>query len=636
MRHTIKFFLTCAIFILSLISLSSTAVAQGLWDFPELSKSAQGIAFNAASSVNAFPCQSIKFGAFVGNSYQDFQYPFNWHDCGIDLYKPFKDAVYNFDGISAKSDWYITKADSIDLNDARFSFDQTDSVRARPGEFTGKPYLFPIGARYAQIFKCYRYLFLAEYSASGGAVSVMDLLLMDANDRMPGDPLYNPPNPAEIFETDPDVIKAYWLEQGADPNSFDPNHPSYLKPDSGISAAMGREFIIYPSAPIFAREDFRFNASGTPGDPDNPMYPNPAFVNFIPTSGINLPLEWNGSTNGLGSYGQLIPPLEINPVDGMPTYIPVYRNAADVSAVYGAPFWGPDVVTAFEGALYNAGFTFWPNIAVIDFTPQAFEDIILTIWVGSWPEYAYETFPISVANYPIENYPPYIIEAFDKICYLGEKFEYQMTAIDPDCFIFSLCPSDEDPRYAHLPMISGNKIRDDMDYLSYDFYIYVNGILANELITGCPINAWCGVTSELMRGLLSCTPKYSYNFDVKVVCIDKHGGPGYADFTINCLYPPGNHPPAIIKCPESLLTAWAGQEIVLSSSDIKVTDPDGDTLYASSNIGYIYQNTEYGFMNWTLLTHFPGIYNVEIIFSDRRSGYAKMEFKVDVRPWWAD
>ena len=65
-----------------------------------------------------------------------------------------------------------------------------------------------------------------------------------------------------------------------------------------------------------------------------------------------------------------------------------------------------------------------------------------------------------------------------------------------------------------------------------------------------------------------------------------------------------------------------------------VEDPDGDMVYASCNIGS-YSRGHDGYYIWRFLTHFPGLYKVEIIFYDVHGGYSSMEFQVDVEPWWS-
>jgi hypothetical protein len=508
-----------------------------------------------------------------------------------------------------------------------------DDIIFRPADMDDamcEPYLFKIGPRYAQIFEPYRYLFVAEYCAADGAVNVMDLLLIDANDRLPEDEGYNPAALNNIFETDPNEIEAYWLAQGADPNSFDPNHPSYLTPDSGISAAMGRDFVIYPWVPIFSRDDFRFNASGV-GDPNK--FQNPAFVDMTGSSGINQTLQWNATVNGLGANGiqfQGLSPLAISPLDGMPTYIPNYCRCGCVASIYGTQHWGPALVTALEGALYNAGFTFWPNIASIDFTPQVFEDIILTIEVTNGRTSDYETFPISVVNYPVENYPPYIEDVDDQLFMVGEVGEYPLSVIDADNFIFSTAPfvTGNPAATSHNPAIGVGDIRTDMDNITWDMTL--NGL------TSYQYGPWMQSMIDPKNGVISFTPQFEGAYDAIVVATDNRGASSIAEFTIFSVVQGTwlNHPPIVLGDWDHPQTVVAGEEFILTTPEFCVVDPDGDEIYYSCNIGSCGQRTNGDFM-WTFTTNFPGFYTAEIIAYDIRGGYAIITVDVEVKPWWS-
>jgi hypothetical protein len=95
-----------------------------------------------------------------------------------------------------------------------------------------------------------------------------------------------------------------------------------------------------------------------------------------------------------------------------------------------------------------------------------------------------------------------------------------------------------------------------------------------------------------------------------------------------------NHPPIILSRPTEPLIVNAGEEAILSRTDFAVEDPDGDSVYASCNVGTCSRGVD-GYFMWTFQTNFPGLYDIEIIFYDIRGGYARMEFQVDVKPWWS-
>jgi hypothetical protein len=505
-----------------------------------------------------------------------------------------------------------------------------DDIVFRPAEMDEdmcEPYLFKIGPRYAQIFEPYRYLFPAEYCASDGAINVMDLLLLDANYRLPDDDLYNPANLSNIFETDPNVIEAYWIAQGADANSFDPNHASYLTPDAGISAvgAMGRDFVIYPWIPIFSDPNLRWDAANG--------FQNPAFVDMTGTSGINQTLQWNATVGSLGANGvqfQGLSPLAINPLDGMPTYVPNYCRCGCVGALYGTQHYGPALVTLLEGALYNAGFTFWPNIAALDFTPQVFEDIILTIEVTNGRTSDYETFPISVVNYPVENYPPYIEDVDDQLFPVRELGEYPLSVVDPDNFIFSTAPfvTGNPAATSHNPAIGVGAIRDDMDAISWDMTL--NGLPSYQY------GPWMQSMIDPHTGYISFTPQFEGAYDAVVVATDNRGASSIAEFTIFSVVQGTwlNHPPIVLGDWDHPQTVVAGEEFILTTPEFCVVDPDGDELYYSCNVGACGVRSNGDFM-WTFTTNFPGFYTAEIIAYDIRGGYAIITVDVEVKPWWS-
>lgn len=491
-------------------------------------------------------------------------------------------------------------------------------------ELGSEPYLFKIGPRYAQIFEPYRYLFCAE-DTQPSTVSVLDLMFLDSNYRLPQDNGYVYPGFENIFEKDPNKIKSYWLAQGADPNAFDKNSSQYLKSDPVISAAMGRDFVIYPWLPVFKDPNLRWdNVNG---------FQNPAFQDITGTSGINRTLLWNATVGGLGASGiqfKGIAPLPIDPVyDGMPTYMPIYDRSGEYKTVLGKSFLGPYEAATLEAALYNAGFLFWPNFSFLDFTPQVFEDIILTIEVTDGRTSDVETFPISVVNYPVENYPPYIEDVDDQIFAINGRSEYALSFVDPDCFIFSTAPYTTGQPCAtnHTPMGYG-EIRTDMDNITWEMTL--NGLSSYQY------GPWMQSMIDQKTGIISFIPQFEGAYYAIIAATDNFGASSITEFTIFCITQGTwlNHPPVILGDWDHPQVANAGEQFILTAPEFKVIDPDGDKLYFSSNIGSCGFSPSGDFM-WSLSTYWPGYYQVEIIAYDIRGGYAIVTIDLEVKPWWS-
>ncbi|MGA1864593.1 MAG: hypothetical protein ACMUHX_05975 [bacterium] len=459
-----------------------------------------------------------------------------------------------------------------------------------------QPHLSKIGPRYAQIFEPYRYLFFADYDTGDSEISnIMDFLLYE--------------NIEEVFVTDPNEISDYWISLGADPNKFGE------EPDPNISELFDRDFVVDINLPIFA-------------DPNLRIGKNP-YLELIPGTNINKTLGWNATVGGAGASGiQFMPlaPLEIYPYDGMPTYIPTYYKAEEVIAKLGNPFFGPLFCFFLESALWNSGFTYWPNIAKLDFTPQVFEDIILTIEVTNGRVSDLETFPISVVNYPVENYPPYIEDVDDRIFYVGEFNSYAVGVIDPDCAIFSLSSS---PATTHVPGFPvSDQFRQDMDNMSWEFFL--NGFASYKY------GPWTDSIIEPCNGLISFSPKFEGAYLAHLVAADDRGSASYADFSIFAVTRGTwlNHPPVIMMDWDHPQVVRAGEEFLLTSPTFKVVDPDGDEIYFSCNIGSCGTSPN-GDFYWHLYTHFPGFYIVEIVAFDIRGGYAIITIDLEVKPWWS-
>jgi hypothetical protein len=534
----------------------------------------------------------------------------SWHAVFVDLDEAVRAAVDGFDTIKTddKEDWYMAKACAVAVSGQMFRMDNL-MFRAGFHEYLDAPDLFEMGPLYAQIFEPYRYLFVADYSGVDMTVTVgddeqeitriSDLMLNPANFLLVQDP--NDPN---------DPVVKYWTDLGADPNKFgeeaDPNISLLFDPKGN------RDFIVDLSLPIFADANLRVG-----GD----------LAKTIIDSGT---LGWNSTVGGYGSNGVqafLLQPLPVYPYDGMPTYLPANYAAVNAVLALGKPYYQPGLVYLLEGALWNAGVTVWPNIAAFDYTPQYFEDLILTLEVTNGVHSDVRTFPISVVNYPVENYPPVLqLNIEDQIFYVGVQNAYLVNFIDPDCFIFSLSSA---PATTHIPGFPlSQAFRTDMDDLTWGMTI--NGMTAYQY------GPWIETIIDPCTGLISWVPKFEGAYDGVVTGSDARGGTAFGEITIFAVNQGTwlNHPPIILSRPTQPVVIKAGEEFTLHHPDLAVEDPDGDQIYASCNIGSCGRSPDGAFI-WRFQSNFPGSYMVEIVFYDIRGGYSIMEFFLDVKPWWS-
>jgi len=529
----------------------------------------------------------------------------SWHVIWLDL-KEVNQIAHN--GFVPK-DWELVKVTQILVGGRMFRLDDI-IFRASLIDMMEAPDLFEPGPLYAQIFEPYRYLFYADYgrtcltlSDSGNhAYSITDLMLDHNN-----------------FVIDPNKIKAIWVADGADPKYWDTNDPNYGHPDPNISLLMGRSFVV---------EAAEMRVQG--------------------------PLGWNATIGSYGAHGiqtqsittpgeSIVQPLPINPYDGMPTYFPTYFSAICVIEKYGRPHYTPSECFMLESALWNAGIKFWPNIAYMDYAPQVFEDLIVTLEVTDGFNSDIQTFPISVVNYPVENYPPVIQQDIDdQVFYVGATEpifnKYPITFFDPDCSIFSMAQFEgREPATSHVPGWPYNeispyappqKIRTDQDRLIYRM------ILNN--LPSYQYGPWIDTIIDPHSGLIRFTPKFEGAYPTKVICTDDRGASAFGEITIFCINKGTwlNHPPILTDIPTVPQVTRAGKEFILHAPNFFVVDPDGDELYASCNIGSCGRSQDGAFI-WTFQSNFPGLYNVEIIFYDIRGGYAIMSFQVEVKPWWS-
>jgi hypothetical protein len=539
----------------------------------------------------------------------------SWHTVWLDL----NEVNQKAHGASLSKAWELATAIQIMVGGQMFRLDDI-TFRIQDYRIMQPPDLVEIGPRYAQIFEPYRYLFMAEYGTDGSVPPVNELLLDAGN-----------------FLVDPNDIMDAWLQDSnvggviqMDPNYLDPNHSSYGAPEPYYTDLLGRDFVIDINLPVFSNPAFRIGGTK-------------AAAMRTQTLGWNATLNSYGA-NGIQTSGQfgatsIVAPLPINPYDGMPTYIMLYYytgfkavNSVNrfPSSSYNKAHYGPVECFILESALYSAGLVVWPHVAFMDYTPQYFEDLILTIEVTNGIMSDVETFPISVVNYPVENYPPVVqMRICPRIFYVGEEKECAIWFADPDSFFFSIAQFlGLTPATTHLPNLPGNQIRDDQDQLYYQ--ISANGLASYQY------GPWMDTLINPCNGLTKFTPQFEGVLRTVVTCRDNRGGLAVGERNIYMVNRGTwlNHPPLMERMPVRPIVVRAGEELVITHPQLMVTDPDGDEMYASCNIGSV-GKTDSGKFIWIFQTNFPGFYNVEIIFYDIRGGYTIMRIKVDVKPWWS-
>ncbi|MGA1841026.1 MAG: thrombospondin type 3 repeat-containing protein [bacterium] len=449
-----------------------------------------------------------------------------WHDVWVDVSRIIKEAVDHYvdyhDDLECKEDWYMDQATHIIISSYNFRID--DIFFRSERNYSSKlsnPDLFEMGPLYVQIFKPYRFLFIADYEG-------LDITVHDINGNTHGcsqinEIMLNPDNFLLVQDpNDPnDPVVKYWTDLGADPDKFG------KESDPNLKALFGRDFTVDLNLPIFADPEMRVGGS---------------IAKRIIDQGS---LGFNATISGDRIYCFLIQPFPVYPYDGMPTYLPAHYNVLDVIAALGKPYYQSELVYSLEGALWNAGITIWPNIAVIDYTPQYFEEQIVTIEVTDGINYDIRRFPINVVQYPVENHSPVLqLPVEDLIFFVGEAGKTQVNFIDPDCFIFSMsstCSECEHPR--GFPV--SEDFRTDMDELIWGIHSIT---LDGQMVPLTHIHtAWCGcdVFSELMddfdycdfrtTGVIQFTPQSEKTLDIGINVSDEMGGTAFGEIKIMCV-----------------------------------------------------------------------------------------------------
>jgi len=428
-----------------------------------------------------------------------------WHTILVDVYAAVKDAVDGYEGIMDKADWYMTRAWTVSLSGVIFRLDRICFSSKRLSESFMNPDLFELGPLYAQISEPFRYLFMADYEVPQGLIKVSDLMLDSGNFLC----VQNPDNPN-------DPVVRYWIDLGADPARFG------KEADPVISGIMGREFIVDLSLPIFADPGLRLTKEG----------PSPQAKGIIDAGTLSWYVKAfgygaNDVTQSLHSHK-----LPVSPYDGMPTYLPAYYDAINLVKTLGKPSFKSDLVLMLEGALWNAGVTVWPNILALDFTHEYLEDIIVTMEVGNGIHWDVRTFPISVVNYPVENYPPVAqLPVKEQVFFIDRVNEYIVNFIDPDCFIFPLSVPSCTTHIPGLPL--SESFRKDMETLYW--LGNLDPICRFPSILPCQDRFFDSST-----GLISMKPEskgglYDYGtegtYDFLITCTDSRGASEYIPST---------------------------------------------------------------------------------------------------------
>jgi len=510
----------------------------------------------------------------IGRQYADQ----TWHTAYVDLTKVIRNVLAP---LALSTIYRVTiEGNQYRLDDIAFM--KRERIIKEEIHRLGTPYLFKIGPLFPQLFTHTQRLIFAEDHTS----NIYDII------------------------TNPDGIRAAWREDGVDPNTKDLTIPVVRDVDTRRSAQNHTEDML------------RFNA-------------------FVGSSLID-----SGSLSPM-----MITPLPVDTNDSMPGFLPSYGILADeffvsyyhqllvtcdpdgqggdwcieaddecvrvVPHEIGAPFcsegvsyYPPERVRLIELALKNAGYQYWPNIAVLQFTPQYLEDLVVTVEVSDGLTRDAETFPVSVVNYPMENYPPLMEDLDDQIGYVNETFTYPITAIDPDSSLYS-------PTHP----------RQDQFILTW-----------SATIAGQPnysYGPWQEPLINPYTGLLRFAPQFEGNYHFVITVRDDRGFSSTGRFTLYCVNSGTwqNHPPVAFGSWDGPQICRAGELLVLDD-EIDVKDPDGEKVYFSCTLGSIGTNSA-GKPIWSFQTQFPGFYVSDIVAMDAHGAYTTFPIYIEVRPWWS-
>jgi len=464
------------------------------------------------------------------------------------IYVDIDDLIQQSLGSSGK---HLRSIDFISIQGNRY---RLDDIIFHPHDYLEEepPYLFKIGPIFTQLF------------------TPMQRLIFATDDFC---------NQNNVL-IDPDGIRRAWREDGIDPNTKD------------------------LSIPVLADQKMRQSTNGHIED----MLRFSAYIG-------------KGGAHGSSTSG-MIHPLEVDPNDAYPLFLPSYYRLINeeepVEHAYGSShlsegtfYYPSERVRNIELALKNAGYRYWPRVAVLEFCPQILEDLIVTVEVSDGRAYDIETFPVSVVNYPVENYPPCMEDVDDRIAYVGELFEYPLSAMDPDSCIYS--PTH--PRLDQFNLIWNMKIA---SLPSYRF-----GPWQEQLI-------------NRHTGLIQFVPQFEGVYPVLVSVQDDRGLFSVGRFILHCVNRGTwlNHAPVVLGDWDHPQVCRAGELFTLSEPCLEVEDPDGDKLYYTCDIGCIGINAR-GHAIWTFQTQFPGFYASNIVAMDSHGAFTVFTIHLEVRPWWS-
>ena len=242
-----------------------------------------------------------------------------------------------------------------------------------------------------------------------------------------------------------------------------------------------------------------------------------------------------------------------------------------------------------------------PDVALMYFVPQTFDDLVITIRVSDGYLSDVETFTLSVVNFPVAgiNHPPYLEELDKVVGYVGKALNIPILARDPD-------PS--------------------------DILIY------RATIDGLPsyqFGPWQESIIDPVTGVIQFTPQFEGRHWIDIAVHDSRGMYARSGFELVVVNPGTwyNHAPVVTDDVQNPQVAKAGREYTIP---IEIMDPDGDKLYYSVNIGTVTERQD-GTAGcvFSFFTNFPGQYLVTIVAFDIRGLSTETTFLLDVQPWWS-
>ncbi len=268
-----------------------------------------------------------------------------------------------------------------------------------------------------------------------------------------------------------------------------------------------------------------------------------------------------------------------------------------------------------------------PFAVQLVYNPQVLENLIITICVYDERGLSdMEVFPLTTVNYPIPNYPPQLEELEDDVYILG----------------------DDDPYFKQI------RVRDYTDEGKTAYFAYIDKL---------PYYSYGPYQEDLIPDptypVITFTPQFEGVHRITVVARDTRGLTAVDEYTLVVANPGGwyNHPPILGENIDSPQFTRAGQ---MFSIPIEFFDPDLEPIYYSCNIGTVSHLMAEGIETHTggvitawgesydsgsgmyrggavyfFMTHFPGIYHIEITAYDVRGGKNSARFILDVQPWWS-